>query len=72
MPNDAPVVVGCPLCKVGISRIFLNLHEKRPVLHTVEYIAQCLYGDDWKKHIKRIATESTTEDSKRIVDTTSL
>lgn len=72
MQKDAPVIVGCPSCKVGISRIFLNLHEKRPVLHTVEYLAQMLYGDDWKKHIKRIATESVKKDSKRIVDTTGL
>ncbi len=72
MKEDAPVLVGCPSCKVGISRIFLNLQEKRPVLHTVEYIAEALYGADWKKHMKRLATESSQKDSKRIVDTNSL
>ncbi|SIN87947.1 FAD-binding and (Fe-S)-binding domain-containing protein [Halodesulfovibrio marinisediminis] len=72
LTDDTPVVVGCPSCKVGISRIFLNLHEKRSVLHTVEYIAEALYGADWKKYIKRIAVESVQKDSKRIVDTESL
>lgn len=72
MNRETPVVVGCPSCKVGISRIFLNLHEKRPVLHTVEYIAEALYGADWKKQMKRMAVESSTKDSKRIVDTKSL
>jgi len=72
MKPETPVVVGCPSCKVGISRIFLNLQEKRPVLHTVEYIAEALYGADWKKQMKRLAVESVSKDSKRIIDTKSL
>ncbi|MCG8532245.1 MAG: FAD-binding oxidoreductase [Desulfovibrionales bacterium] len=70
--EDTPVVVGCPSCKVGISRIFLNLHEKRPVVHTVEYLAEQLYGEDWKKQIKRLVADAQLLDAKRIVDTSSL
>ena len=72
MKAETPVLVGCPSCKVGISRIFLKMHEKRDVLHTVEFIAQGLYGDDWKKRVKRIIAESLPKNSKRIVDTSSL
>ncbi len=33
--DGAPVIVGCPSCKVGIKRTMLALKDKRPVLHTL-------------------------------------
>ncbi|GFM36288.1 FAD-binding and (Fe-S)-binding domain-containing protein [Desulfovibrio psychrotolerans] len=53
-----PVIVGCPSCKVGIARILLNMQEKRPVLHTLEYLAAQMHGDDWKKRFKKLVLDS--------------
>lgn len=71
-PEGAPVVVGCPSCKVGIARNFINMHEKRPVLHTLEYLAANLYGEDWKKSFKRLATDALNGKAVREVDDSAL
>lgn len=54
-PDDAPVVVGCPSCKVGISRILLGQklegRKLRPVLHTLEYLADLHCGPQWREKL---------------------
>lgn len=67
-PADAPVLVGCPSCKVGIARTLLQMQEKRSVLHVVEYLAQRLHGNDWKKMVKKSVVESLNGGDVRIVD----
>ncbi len=46
-----PVVVGCPSCKVGIQRSLMEIKRHNPVMHTVEYLAQCVGGPKWKKEL---------------------
>lgn len=46
-PAQTPVLVGCPSCKVGIARSLMGLHSRRPVLHTVEWIATLLFREKW-------------------------
>lgn len=46
-----PVVVGCPSCKMGINRSLMEIKRHNPVLHTVEYLAQCQGGPKWKKEL---------------------
>ena len=49
-----PVVVGCPSCKVGIKRSMLQMKRPNRVLHTVEYLAECVGGKRWKKELKEL------------------
>ncbi|MEG2172248.1 MAG: FAD-binding and (Fe-S)-binding domain-containing protein [Desulfovibrionaceae bacterium] len=53
-----PVVVGCPSCKVGIGRIFLALQDKRPVLHSAEWLASLLEGPEWRHSFRKKANEA--------------
>lgn len=55
-----PILVGCPSCRVGIARTLLNMHERRPVLHTVEWFAQLVFRSQWggrwtRVFVRRIA-----------------
>ena len=34
-----PILVGCPSCKIGIARCLIQLKEKHPVLHVLEWLA---------------------------------
>lgn len=49
---DAPVVVGCPSCRMGIRRCLIQLHKSTTVLHTSEFLAQRFLGSKWKKNFK--------------------
>ena len=49
--EQAPIVVGCPSCKIGIARSLMALGKKQPVLHTTEYMALQLYGEDWEQSV---------------------
>ncbi|KAB1442104.1 FAD-binding and (Fe-S)-binding domain-containing protein [Pseudodesulfovibrio senegalensis] len=49
--RNRPVVVGCPSCKMGISRGLMEIRRHNPVLHTVEYLARCVGGDKWKREL---------------------
>lgn len=55
---DGPIVVGCPSCKVGIGRILLALQDKRPVLHSTEWLAALLNGPDWRHAFRKKVNES--------------
>ena len=44
-----PILVGCPSCKVGITRSLLRMKRQQPVLHTLEFLAARLYGATWQE-----------------------
>ena len=48
-----PILVGCPSCKMGISRILAEMRDKHTVLHSLEYLAEALDGPKWKKMLKK-------------------
>ncbi len=52
-PETMPILVGCPSCKMGISRILMEMRDKHPVMHTLEYLAEALDGPKWKKNLKK-------------------
>ncbi len=47
------ILVSCPSCKIGISRSLIALHSDVNALHTVEYISQQTYGNNFKNLIKK-------------------
>ncbi len=47
----APVLVGCPSCKIGISRSLMELKSELKVLHTLEYLAMIILGKDWRNDL---------------------
>lgn len=49
-----PIVVGCPSCKVGIKRSMLQMKRSNRVIHTVEYLAECIGGKKWRKELKEL------------------
>ncbi len=53
-----PMLMGCPSCKIGIGRILLGLHDKRPVLHVAEWLALLHNGENWRQDFKKKASES--------------
>lgn len=69
---QGPVVVGCPSCKVGIARTLLALRDKRPVLHTVEWLAALRHGEDWRRHFRRAVLDSLGREAVRTVDMSGL
>ncbi|MFO7875813.1 MAG: FAD-binding and (Fe-S)-binding domain-containing protein [Desulfovermiculus sp.] len=52
-PQELPVLVSCPSCKIGIKRILLDQEPERNVLHTVEYVNQVLFGPDWSRQFEK-------------------
>ena len=64
--NDAPVIVGCPSCKIGIGRCLINMHDKRPVMHVVEWLAGQVDGEDRRQTFRKKANEVRGE--VRVVD----
>jgi FAD/FMN-containing dehydrogenase/Fe-S oxidoreductase len=64
----APVLVGCPSCKIGISRALMQMRVERPVLHTVEYLAQRMFGSGWKAYGRKLIRQSAFDGQLRIVD----
>ena len=53
-----PVVVGCPSCKIGIARSLINMHDKRPVLHVVEWLAGLMDGEDRRQSFRKKVNET--------------
>ena len=52
--SEKPIVVGCPSCKVGIKRSMLQLKRSNRVMHTSEYLAECVGGKKWTKELKEL------------------
>lgn len=49
--ENSPLLVGCPSCRIGISRSLFELKSKIKVLHTVEYMARIRLGEKWKSDL---------------------
>ncbi|GAB6059972.1 FAD-binding and (Fe-S)-binding domain-containing protein [Desulfonatronum parangueonense] len=50
MDTPEPILVGCPSCRIGLTRCLQELGQQKKVLHTMEYMAGLLVGKDWEKH----------------------
>jgi Fe-S oxidoreductase len=50
-PDQAPIVVGCPSCKAGLSRIMGQNGWKQRVLHGMELLAQEHWGRAWLRQV---------------------
>ncbi|MDL2209752.1 FAD-binding protein [Desulfovibrio sp. OttesenSCG-928-O18] len=73
LPEDAPVLVGCPSCKQGISRTLIGMKEKRPVLHTLEFLASVYMGEKWRGQFpKMLRNIKPDENGVRKVDLAAL
>ena len=69
VPEDSPVLVGCPSCKLGISRTLIGMKEDRPVLHTLEFLAATIMGEQWRRKFpKMLRTIRPDENGIRRVD----
>lgn len=53
-----PILVGCPSCKIGIARCLIQLKEKHPVLHVLEWLANQVDGEDRRQRVRRRANET--------------
>ena len=62
-----PLLVGCPSCKIGIGRCMEMLEEKRRVLHTAEYAAERLLGDNWRKDFLQRVKKAVQENNMLLV-----
>ena len=60
-PAEQPVVVGCPSCKIGISRSLLEMGVDRQVLHTVEFLARLRHGESWRKDFHKQLSKASSE-----------
>ncbi len=64
---DVPILVGCPSCKIGIKRSMLEMEDARPVLHTVEYLAEQLGGPQWRIRLRQALSAAKPQDGLRFV-----
>lgn len=64
--NDGPVIVGCPSCKIGIGRCLINMRDKRPVMHVVEWLAGQVDGEDRRQSFRKKVNEVRGE--VRVID----
>ena len=53
-----PILVGCPSGKIGIARCLIQLKEKHPVLHVLEWLANQVDGEDRRQRFRRRANET--------------
>ena len=67
-----PILVGCPSCKVGITRSLMGMHVRRPVRHTVEWLATLLFrdrwGEKWLRVFRRRIAPNADAQGVRVVD----
>ncbi|MDD6088522.1 MAG: FAD-binding protein [Desulfovibrionaceae bacterium] len=54
LPAETPVLVGCPSCKIGISRILMTNRLSNPVGHVTEWAASLLFSSTWGKNWYRM------------------
>ncbi|MDL2271988.1 FAD-binding oxidoreductase [Desulfovibrio sp. OttesenSCG-928-I05] len=71
---SAPVIVSCPSCKMGITRILMPLGDKRPVLHSLEFLAESCAGPEWRKKFPKLLAQSAKngKNTPRIIDLSAL
>ncbi len=65
---NAPVIVGCPSCKMGITRILLQQDKRRRVLHLLEFAAERLIGPNWRKKCAKLLGGAPEREGLRRVD----
>lgn len=72
--EESPIIVGCPSCKIGISRTLLKLKEdgnthiaNRQVLHSAEWLSELLYGEQWLQLFKKEANKIDSNTGFRII-----
>ena len=66
-PAESPVIVGCPSCKIGISRALLEMDAKRDVLHTLEFLAKLKHGDGWLKDLHVRLDKAAVQDGVQVI-----
>jgi Fe-S oxidoreductase len=66
-PDNGPIIVGCPSCKIGIKRSLIQMHRDNEVLHTLEYLAERHGGKEWKKDFQKALEQSKTVGGARVV-----
>ncbi len=74
---DTPILVGCPSCRLGISRTLMTMEtkdglNKRPVLHSAEWLAETLLAPEcpdgnWLRRFRRQALKNIRE-GVRVID----
>ncbi|MGM0424607.1 MAG: FAD-linked oxidase C-terminal domain-containing protein, partial [Thermodesulfobacteriota bacterium] len=62
LPQEGPVLVGCPSCKIGISRILLESSPRTQVLHSLEYLAALVGGKNWRKELQKMLQSEAAQD----------
>lgn len=71
-PEKTPLLVGCPSCRVGVARCLIGLHMRRPVMHTVEWLALLLFrarwGERWSRVFRRRIAPNADPQGVRFVD----
>ena len=55
------VLVGCPSCKIGVARCFLNMKRKNHVVHIAEFLAGLIDGEDRRQTFRRLVGETKGE-----------
>lgn len=58
---DGPVIAGCPSCKIGLGRTLLAMRDKRPILHTAEWLAGLIDGEDRRQSFRKRVNETKGE-----------
>ncbi len=66
-PVQNPVVVGCPSCKIGVSRTLMELHQSREVLHTLEFLAALRHGSSWRKDFHKQLARAEFHDGVQVI-----
>lgn len=70
--SRAPILVGCPSCRIGIARSLIRMHRRHPVLHTTEWLAGLLFkkqwGERWSKVFRARVARRAGSDGLRRVD----
>ncbi len=64
---DSPLLVGCPSCKIGISRSLQELKSRHRVMHTTEYLAGIRLGPDWKSNLLKRINKGEKKDNLLLV-----
>jgi FAD/FMN-containing dehydrogenase/Fe-S oxidoreductase len=63
-PDRLPLLVGCPSCKVGLTRIMAAESWPHEVLHTLEFLARARLGRKWRSRAEAaIVNSGVTESS---------
>ncbi|HKK33801.1 MAG TPA: FAD-binding and (Fe-S)-binding domain-containing protein [Desulfomicrobiaceae bacterium] len=66
-PQQDPILVGCPSCRIGITRTMMEMGVEKEVLHTLEYLARLAGGPKWKKDFLKALGKARQDGGARIV-----